>query len=650
MTDQHRSDGIDGEAHAKETTVFLSYSRDDQKRALPIIRLLEQNGYSVWWDGMLEGGERFARTTDAALQRAKAVVVLWSKSSIGSHWVHDEATQGRDRRCLVPLSIDGSQPPLGFRQFQVIDAAAAKVRAGSPEMLGMLRAVAALHDRPIDAHGGKPARLPVFNRRAVIAGGTVVAVLGGGGAVWKTGLLSGSLAQNSIAVLPFANMSGDASQQYFSDGLSEELRATLSLNQQLIVAAQMSSINVQELKLDVKDIAGQLDVAYILDGSVRRAAGILRITAKLIDGATGFQKWSQTFDRKSDDIFAVQSEIAIIVADQLAVTISAGSKRQKRGVGSTKDAQSYDAYLQGKALYKLAADEQSDRAALLQFGRAIKRDPGFAAAFAAKSRALTVIANNYATGGELKNYYAQAIDAARGAVKLAPDLADAHSALGFALFNGQLDVKGANEPYQKSKDLGFGNADILSGFANYATRTGQFDAARQAIKRAQRLDPLNPSVHRNAGVIEYSARNFDAALGPLQSALRLNPKISGVYPLLGDMKLLSGDADSALANYSKIAGGFDRLKGLAIAHDKLGKRELGQAAMAEMIAEFGDNSLYQQAQVLAQWGEYDSAVTALERAYQKGDSGLVLSRNDPLLDPVRRDPRFEQLQVRLGFE
>ncbi len=644
------ADQVQNDSNPGGTTVFVSYSRDDQKRALPIIQLLEQNGYAVWWDGMLEGGERFARTTDAALQRANAVVVLWSKTSIGSHWVHDEATQGRDRRCLVPLSIDGSQPPLGFRQFQVIDAAALKIRADSAEMMGMLRAVAALHDRPFVAPAAIRARAPIFSRRTAIAGGTVVAVLAGGAAVWKTGLLGGTLTQNSIAVMPFANLSGDASQQYFSDGLSEELRATLSLNQQLIVAAQMSSINVQELKLDVKDIAGKLDVAYILDGSVRRAAGILRITAKLIDGATGFQKWSQTFDRENDDIFAVQSEISTIVADQLAVAIPASSKRQKHGVGSTNNARAYDAYLRGKAYYKLAVDEKTDRAALAQYELAIKHDPEFAAAFAAKSRVLTVIANNYASGGELKNYYTQAIDAARGAVKLAPDLCDAHSALGFALFNGRLDVKGAYDPYQKSKDLGFGNADILSGFANYATRIGQFDAARQAIRRAQRLDPLNPSAYRNAGVIEYSARNFDAALAPLQSALRLNPKISGVYPLLGDMKLLTGDAASALENYRKIPRGFDRLKGLAIAETRLGKRDLGAAAMADMIAEFGDNSLYQQAQVLAQWDELDPAMAALERAYQKGDSGLVLSRNDPLLDPVRRDARFVQLQTRLGFE
>ena len=649
MANQEQANNQDAAISGRETSVFLSYSRDDQKRALPIIRLLESHGYSVWWDGMLEGGERFARTTDAALERAKAVVVLWSKTSIGSHWVHDEATQGRDRRCLVPISIDGSQPPLGFRQFQVIHAAAT-IKPDSPEMNGMLRAVAALHDRPFDALTKNLRRMPIISRRSAIGGGVMITLLGGGAAAWNAGLIGGSLVQNSIAVMPFANLSGDASQQYFSDGLSEELRATLSLNQQLVVAAQMSTANVQELKLDVKDIAGRLDVAYILDGSVRRAADILRITAKLIDGGTGFQKWSQTFDRKGGDVFAVQSEIATIVADQLAVTISANSKRQMRGAGGTDSTAAYDAYLRGKALYKLAADEKTDRAALDQYNQAIALDPKFAAAFAAKSRVLTVIANNYASGDQLQSYYDQSIDAARTAAERAPDLADAHSALGFALLNGRLDVKGAGGPYQRSFELGFGNADILSGFANYATRTGNFAAARQAITRAQRLDPLNPSVFRNAGVIEYSARNFPAAVVQLQSALRLNPKISGVYPLLGDMEMLQGNAAEALEYYRKIQSGFDRQKGLAIAENKMGNRAAGQAAMAQMIAEFGDNSLYQQAQILAQWGELGTAIVALEKAYLTGDSGLVLSRNDPLLDPVRGDKRFAVLQEKLGFE
>ncbi len=123
-----------GEPLQSAETVFLSYSHEDRKRALPIIHILEQAGFAVWWDGLLEGGERFSHRTEAALEGAKAVVVLWSKASTASHWVHDEATRGRDRRCLVPISLDGSEAPLGFRQFQVLDAKPAKVKAGSAEM------------------------------------------------------------------------------------------------------------------------------------------------------------------------------------------------------------------------------------------------------------------------------------------------------------------------------------------------------------------------------------------------------------------------------------------------------------------------------------------------------------------------------------
>ncbi|MEY4237479.1 MAG: hypothetical protein RL339_80, partial [Pseudomonadota bacterium] len=137
-------------AAARPTTVFISYSRADQKRALPVIELLERAGYAVWWDGLLEGGERFSRTTAAALKTARAVVVLWSQTSTDSHWVHDEATSGRDRGVLVPLSLDGTEPPLGFRQFQFIDISKGRLRS---EAERILRAVAALHD-------GAPAALP----------------------------------------------------------------------------------------------------------------------------------------------------------------------------------------------------------------------------------------------------------------------------------------------------------------------------------------------------------------------------------------------------------------------------------------------------------------------------------------------------------
>ena len=224
--------GLTDESHGGGShTVFVSYSRGDQNRALPIIKILEDAGFSVWWDGLLEGGERFSHITENALEQAKAVVVLWSKTSTDSHWVHDEATRGRDRKVLVPLSIDGHQPPLGFRQFQVIDASPAQARPGSAEMEKLVRAVAALHDQPRDfTVQGKPAPA-LANRRNLLFGGGALILGGGALAAWLTGLVGGkSAAAASVAVMPFENLSGNPAQAYFSDGLAAEVRAELSRN------------------------------------------------------------------------------------------------------------------------------------------------------------------------------------------------------------------------------------------------------------------------------------------------------------------------------------------------------------------------------------------------------------------------------------
>ncbi len=636
---------------ADGSTVFVSYSREDQKRALPIIKILQNAGYKVWWDGLLEGGERFSNSTDHALENANAVVVLWSKTSIASHWVHDEATRGRDRKCLVPLSLDGSEPPLGFRQFQVIDISHAKIRANAPEMEKMLRAVAALHG---DAERARPTattrRSFQLGRREAIGAGVLVLAAGGGFAVWKSGILGSDAAFRSVAVLPFDNLSGDASREYFSDGLSEELRNTLSLNRQLDVAAQTSSSKFRDKDLDAKAIARQLDVAYILDGSVRQSGDTVRIATQLIEGETGFETWSQTFDRKLSDIFAVQSDIATTVADQLALKIWGNPADARKRVGGTKNLKAYDAYLRGQALYKLAADEKSDRGALEHFDAAVDADEKYALAHAARSRALTVIANNYTAGEQLQKMYALSVAAAKKAVALTPDLAEAHAALGFVLFNGMLQVKAAGDSYRQSFELGFGNADILSSYASYAARTGDFANARKAIARAKMLDPLNPSVFRNAGVIEYCDRQYDTAIDLFNGALSLNPKIGGVQSLLGDIQLVRGNPQDAAKHFALEPGTLARQKGEAITRMKLEGSAAGQAVMDQMRREFGDNSLYQQAQVMAQWGQRDDAIMLLDKALVAGDSGLVQLRNDPLLDPLRGEAAFQAIATKLGFE
>jgi TolB-like protein/Tfp pilus assembly protein PilF len=644
---------MSGEA-TRATTVFVSYSRDDRKRALPVIQSLEAAGYAVWWDGLLEGGERFALSTAHALETAQAVVVVWSKTSLGSHWVHDEATSGRDRRCLVPLSLDGSQPPLGFRQFQVIDISHSRMKPGDAASEAMLRAVAALHVVP-PAQRAAPAAAP--SRRGLLIGAGTLVAISGGAIAWRTGRsdarigASPASAAASIAVLPFANLGGDPEQAYFSEGLAAEVRAELARNPRLQVAAQASSNRFRARSEDARAMAGQLGVAFLLDGNVRRAGDTVRVAAELIDGRTGFSQWSQSFERPIADVFAVQDEIAAAVATALSAELGTdvAHATASRPIGGTSNVRAYDAYLRGRELFSQGTDESTDRAALARFDEALRIDPDYGAAHAARSRTLAVIGSQHASIAERPAVYAAAIAAAERAVAAAPQLADAHSAIGFALFNGKLDARTARAPFERSAELGQGDADVLSRFALFSARTGRFDAARKAISRAITLDPLNARAFRLAGEVEYTARNFAGAVPPIEKALGLNPRMGVARAAIGFARLGLNDFKAAEADFRAEPNSLFGLTGLAIALYRQGRTAEAKAAFQTLVLEHGDIARYQQAQVLAQWNDIPGAMAMLQRARRDGDAGLVYLRNDPLLDPVRAAPGFSDLLTSLGF-
>ncbi|HEY0164531.1 MAG TPA: TIR domain-containing protein, partial [Sphingomicrobium sp.] len=510
--------------------VFLSYGHADRATAQRLAAALAKHGFVVWWDELIEGGAQFAKSIREALEAADAVVVLWSKNSIDSDWVCDEAAQGRDRRRLVPLSLDGSLPPLGFRQYQTIDLARWRGRADAPQIDAIRRAISGALDEKCDVPRppGKQ-----FSRRTMIAGGAgTVAVLAGAGLVaWQSGLIGpGAATAHSIAVLPFRNLSGDAQQAYLSDGLTQEVRSALSRNPGLMVLAATSSAAASEPAGDAPSIARKLSVAYLLEGSVQRAGDMVRVATNLTNGLTGFSLWSQRVDRKLDDIFQLQSDIARTVSSALTVRMATDDPAP----GGTRNIQAYEAHSRGRALYNLAKDEATDREARAQYEVAIAADPKFALAHAALSRVLTSIAAGYAEAAELRPLYAAAVREAQQAITLAPNLAEAHLALGYARFAGFLDVRGAKPSYDRAYQLGAGNADIVLLYAVYTARARRFAAAKAAIERAVVLDPLNPRSHRAAGTIAYAARDYDLAIGHFRRALALNPAMSNANAMLGN--------------------------------------------------------------------------------------------------------------------
>ena len=648
----------ENDGDSRRRTVFLSYAREDQAQAAQLARALEDSGFDVWWDTLIHSGAEFSKTIEAALEKCDAVVVVWSRASVRSDWVLDEASRARDLRKLVPLSLDGTAPPLGFRQYHFVDLSHWRGDPKAGGMIELIRGITAAGSQArADSVAAAPARTQGrgLSRRGLAALGLATAGAGIAGALaWQRGWFSGPAAsRNSVAVLPFVNLSKNPDQDYFSDGLSEELRATLARNLKLLVMAQASSSRFRARRDDAVTIAAKLGVAFLLDGSVRRAGEVVRVTVDLIDGETGFSRWSRTFERKLQDIFAVQSEIADTVARALTAEVDAGAVKGSQEApavsGGTTNVEAYDAYLRGRALYDLSSDEASERAALARFDAAIAADPGYAAAHAARARSLTAIANQYGKVAELVELYDAAIVSARRAIALAPQMAEGHSTLGFTLFQGRLDARAAREPFERSRQLGAGEATVLARYAQYSARAGRSREASDAMQRALVLDKLNPLIHRAAGSIAYAARLYADSIPPTRQALAMNPELSRAHAAIGDALTLLSRPEEARAEYRAEPVADFRLAGLAIVERRLGNAAAANSAWSQLVAEHGERVLYQQAQVRAQWADREAALTALERAYRIGDSGLIYLRNDPFLDPVRDDPRFTDLLGRIGF-
>ena len=631
-----------------QPTIFLSYAHADAKCAQQLAAALTARGYTVWWDTLIEGGAQFAKSIRAALESADAVVVLWSKSSIESDWVADEAAQGRDRKRLVPLSRDGSVPPLGFRQYQTIDLASWKGKANAPQIDAIDRAIGnaigaspgTARPRPLGGGAG------VDRRRAMtIAAGAGAVALAGGAYAWRDRLFGPAASERTIAVLPFKNVSGDPAQAYLSDGLTEEIRAALSRNAGLQVLAATSSNTARDHSDGAVAIASKLGVANLLEGSVQRAGDAVRVAIDLTDGKTGFSIWSKRIDAKLTDIFTFQSDVARTVSNALSVRMAT----EDPAPGGTHNAAAYEDYLRGKALYNLAKDEASDRQAKALFQNSVALDPNFALAHAGLSRSLASIASVHAAAADIKPTFAAAIAEARKAVELAPQLAEAQLALGFGIFAGKLDIRGARPSYELAYRYGRGSADILLVYALYSARALRGQVASEAIERALALDPLNPRTHRAAASIAYAARDYTGATENYRRALQLNPTMANANAFLALSLMQTGKMDEARQAIARERSAMFKLTSLAILDHRVGNQAAAQQAYADLVGQVGDAALYQQAEVMAQFGRADEALGLLARAHAVGDAGLMGIASDPMLDPIAKDPRFKAMIRELGF-
>lgn len=449
---------------------------------------------------------------------------------------------------------------------------------------------------------------------------------------------------HSIAVLPFVNISGDKQQEYFSDGLTEELLNSISHVDGLQVAARTSSFSFREHP-DIADVAHKLNVSTVLEGSVRRSGQTMRITAQLNNAVTGFHLWSQTYDRNVSDVLKVQTEIANAVATALQVTLL-GDFGAKIELGGTRNPAAFDAYLRGLKLARSPASNSADAlAAIAAYSEAVRADPNYAVAYAARGYTLGTYAGFFATGRAVRATWDRALADAQKAISIAPALGDAHMVLGAVQLYGSFDFASASKELERALQLAPGNAVVLYEYARLAAYSGHMDIAITAARRGVTLDPLNLRTHRELGDMLLFARRYPEALAAYQDSITLDS--AGAvrdYAKQGVAYYLLDNLPAARASCETKAGDVLSQVCLAMVLHKQGQRTDAESALAKAIALAGEPPAYQCAQVYAQWADRPRAVRWLESALRTHDPGLPRLRVDPLLDPLRKEPRFEAVE------
>jgi TolB-like protein/tetratricopeptide (TPR) repeat protein len=453
---------------------------------------------------------------------------------------------------------------------------------------------------------------------------------------------------HSIAVLPFLNMSGDKDQEYFSDGLTEELLNSLARINELQVAARTSAFMFKGKDTDIGTIARKLNVAAVLEGSVRRSGHTVRITAQLINAVTGFHLWSDTYDRDLGDVLKLQTEIATEVASTLKVTLL-GDVVARIELGGTHNPAALDAYLRGRKAVTVAHTASAMEAAIAAYTEAIRFDPHYALALANRSIRFNSYASEFANGAAIREYYEKAQADARRAIELAPDLAEGHLAFAGFLMSGALDFTRAGQEAERALALAPGNAQVQGGYAEYGYRVGRFDAAITAARRAVVLDPLNPGTHSGLAAALLYARHFDQAVAAYTETLSLSQDRLEAYADRGLAYYALGDFQNARSSCELKPDYWQSQLCLAITYDKLGRHADAEGVLAKLRASQGDDVAYQYAEIYAQWGETAKALQWLDTTVRLRDPGLSSMKVDPLMDPLRKEPRFQAIERELKF-
>ena len=565
--------------------VFLSYAREDEAAAKQLAEGVRDAGHEVWWDRHIQGGSRFSTEIDRALKSAEVVVVLWSPASIDSAWVQDEAAEGRDSGRLVPVSLGGTRPPLGFRQFHTIDMG--KLSGAAGELDDLLEAIS----KTAGSKASEGAASQAADQKA--SRGT------------------------SVCVLPFINMSGDPEQEYFSDGITEDIITDLSKVSALLVIARNTAFTFKGKVLDMKEVARALDVTHVLEGSVRKAGSRVRITAQLIDSATGGHLWADRYDRDLTDIFAIQDEISKAIVAALRVKLLPDEKRAIENRGTTS-VEAYNLYLMARQQWTDGGvgDVRKQEAIVRICNQSITFDSSYAQPWA-----LMALAQS-----QLRFWHGKDVDpepAVERALSINPDLAEAHC------------VK-----------------------AHLLEEQGHQPEATAEIEIAVRLDPDSWEVNREAARLMFRQGRLADAIPFFEKAAALmesdwhNPSmLCTCYQGIGDAVQLKRVAQLAVertekaiakdpSNSAVLASGAGALA--IIGEDQRARDWIDRALMLDP-----DNGpmRYNLACALMGLKDFDRALEVIEVFFEQVTSATHIRHleADPDFDPLRENPRFKQM-------
>jgi TolB-like protein len=640
-----------GEAAATAARVFISYASHDAEIAQKVCAALEAAGSLCWMAPRdVKPGAQYADAIVRAINEAKAVVLVMSGSAADSSHVGKEIERASSKRKpIIAFRIDAAPLNHALEYFLSESQWIEMPKLGMPAALARLKEAVGQGSAPsqgatADKHANRAKKRIAVAAAVVIAlGGAVALGLHFSASNHGDDHLPAATANSdkSIAVLPFVDMSEKKDQEYFSDGLSEELIDMLTKVPELRVPARTSSFYFKGKQVTIANIAKALAVAHVLEGSVRKSGNTLRITAQLIRVDSGYHVWSETYDRKLDDIFKIQDEIAEAVVAALRVHLLTVQQRSAKNELHTENLAAYDLYLQGKQSYN-QGDNAGYQRAVTAFQAAIALDPGYAAAYADLALAQYWLSDGGIPGDE------SALADAEKAVALAPGLAAGYSARGFVRAVYRLDFAGGQADLDKAVALNPGDAWVLHRSAILLGILGNLPKAIARDEQALALDPLSAEICMRLAFFLVADQQLARARPLYEKALAIAPHSILPQYHLGELELLEGQPERALATFRQLTDEDLSLIGQAKAEYSLGHRDVSQRLLEQLIAK-KPTPTFAIASVYAWRGEKDKAFQWAERAVTEGEVGITWLKIDFDFRGLREDPRYKTLLKKMNL-